>query len=83
MPVMLERWNDDKMDGLSEKVDGLGVRSAVLEGKVALLAQELQEQRREMRAGFDRIDGRFDRLYHVLVVAAAAIVAAVIGAPHL
>jgi len=35
MPVMLERWNDDKMDALAAKVDGIEV--------------ELREQRREMR----------------------------------
>lgn len=35
MAVMLERWNDDKMDGLAAKVDGLG--------------DQMREQRREMR----------------------------------
>jgi hypothetical protein len=69
MPVVLERWNDDKMDGLSEKVDGLD--------------RQMREQRKEMKEGFDRIDDRFERLYHVLIGAATAIVVAVIGAPHL
>jgi NAD/NADP transhydrogenase beta subunit len=35
MPVMLERWNDDMMDGLAVKVDGL--------------AEQMREQRQEMR----------------------------------
>jgi hypothetical protein len=34
MSVMLERWNDDKMDALGEKVDGLG--------------EQMREQRQEM-----------------------------------
>ncbi|HEX6665088.1 MAG TPA: hypothetical protein VF081_00655 [Solirubrobacterales bacterium] len=49
MPVMLERWNDDKMDALDAKVDGLTL--------------ELREQGRDMKAGFERVDDRFERLY--------------------
>jgi hypothetical protein len=36
MTVILNRWNDDKMDALAGKVDGLD--------------RQLREQRREMRA---------------------------------
>jgi phosphoglycerate-specific signal transduction histidine kinase len=39
MSVMLERWNDDKMDSLAAKVDGLG--------------KELREQRQELNARLD------------------------------
>jgi hypothetical protein len=28
MPVMLERWNDDKMDALAAKVNAIEVRSS-------------------------------------------------------
>jgi hypothetical protein len=48
MPVVLERWNDDKMDALSEKVDGLG--------------EQMREQRKEMKAGVDRVDDKLDEL---------------------
>jgi hypothetical protein len=65
MSVMLERWNDDKMDALDAKVDRLAI--------------ELREQRGEMKAGFERVDDRFERLYHVLIGAAAIAIAAVIG----
>jgi hypothetical protein len=44
MPVMLDRWNDPKMDALAAKVDDLG--------------GQMREQRREMEAGFKRIDDR-------------------------
>jgi hypothetical protein len=42
MPVMLERWNDDKMDALASKVDGLGV-------ELREQRKEFQEQRNEFR----------------------------------
>ena len=55
MPVMLERWNDDRMDALEAKVDDLaeGLREH---------RQESRELRQEMRTGFTRIDGRFERV---------------------
>ncbi|HET8863119.1 MAG TPA: hypothetical protein VFM94_07705 [Solirubrobacterales bacterium] len=48
MPVMLERWKDDKMDALEAKVDGLGRRVGNLE--------------RRMERGFERVDEKFERV---------------------
>lgn len=59
MPVMLERWNDDKMDALDAKVDGLD--------------RELREQRHEMKAGFERVEDRFERMQHLMVQVTVAI----------
>jgi uncharacterized coiled-coil DUF342 family protein len=55
MPVMLERWNDDKMDALSGKVDGLGEQ-------MREQRQEMREWRKEMKASVDRVDDRLDEL---------------------
>ncbi|HMJ73530.1 MAG TPA: hypothetical protein VK471_09230 [Solirubrobacterales bacterium] len=71
MSVVLERWNDDKMDALSEKVDGLG--------------GQIREQRREIKEGFERIDDRFERMQQGMFRAAVLIIVALIGviATHL
>ncbi len=76
MAVMLERWNDEKMDGLAAKVDRMDVRLEHVE-------TELREQRKEMKAGFDKIEARFASLYLALIAAAGAVVAALIASPHL
>jgi chaperone required for assembly of F1-ATPase len=55
MPVMLERWNDDKMDALAAKVDILTVKVDGIEVKLGEQGQELRELRQEMKAGFDQI----------------------------
>jgi hypothetical protein len=51
MAVMLERWNDDRMDDLAGKVDEIGVQ---LREQGAELRKEMQAQsadlRQEMRA---------------------------------
>jgi hypothetical protein len=57
MPVMLERWNDDKMDALDARVDGLAVlmrkhRQETYEIRREL-RQELRELRRELRQEID------------------------------
>ena len=55
MAVMLERWNDDKMDALAAKVDDHG-------RQLSEIRLELREQRKEMKGGFEKLDGRFEKL---------------------
>jgi glutathione S-transferase len=44
---------------------------------------ELLEQRREIKAGFEKLDDRFERMQWYLLGAAVTIIVALIGAPHL
>jgi outer membrane murein-binding lipoprotein Lpp len=74
MAVMLERWNDERMDGLEgkverldTKVDGLDTKVEVLDAKVDGLDERMREQRQDMKAGFERVEERFERLYRVLI----------------
>lgn len=76
MAVMLERWNDDKMDALAARVDDIDTR---MEQGFTRLDAELREQRREMKAGFERVDERFERLQRLLFQAAVVTIAALIG----
>ena len=79
MPVMLERWNDDKMDGLEAKVDGLGTQ-------MGEIRQELREERKETKAGFERMQRTMLWAAVTIIVAllgsGSAIIAALITAPH-
>ena len=65
MPVMLERWNDDKMDGLKAEVDGLG-------GQMRELRQDIRELQRDMKAGFEQ-------LYRVFVIGVIALTSGVLA----
>lgn len=65
MPVMLERWNDDKMDALDAKVDGLDT--------------DMREMRQEMKAGFERVEDRFERMYRLMVIGILALSAAYVA----
>lgn len=94
MPVMLERWNDDRMDALAGRVDDLGVRmekgfariDADIRDLRGEMKAELREQRRETKAGFDRMEERFERIdesfqrmYRTSLQACVVLVAALIG----
>jgi hypothetical protein len=70
MSVMLERWNDDKMDSLAAKVDGLGVR---MEKGFERVDSELREQRKEMNA---RLDGIQRTMIQIVIGLSSAIIAA-------
>ncbi len=108
MSVVLERWNDDKMDALAGGVADLGHRVDVLDVKVDGLGvqvdqrfeqvdkrfeqvdrdlreqrQETRELRQETKAGFEKLNDHFRRMQWALIGVAGAIVASLIGAPHL
>lgn len=59
MAVMLERWNDDKMDALAADVTGLGARVGVLEVKVDGLGVRMDERFGQMDERFGQMDERF------------------------
>ena len=75
MTVMLERWNDDKMDGLAAKVDGMDVRLTRVETKVDVLRTLMCEQRQEMNA---RFDGMQRMMFNAVIVMAGAFFTGVI-----
>ncbi len=49
---MRESWTDERMDDLNGKVDGLGLE----------VRAEFKALRGEMKAGFDKVDERFQRM---------------------
>jgi hypothetical protein len=57
MPVMLERWNDDKMDAFDAKVDGLGGQMREQRQDMRELRQDMREERKETKAGFVKVEG--------------------------
>lgn len=65
MSVMLERWNDDRMDGLEAKFDGLEAKFDGLERKVDLLEVKvdgLAERFEQVDRRFEQVDQRFERV---------------------
>lgn len=87
MSVMLERWNDDKMDALDAKVGRLETDVVALNAKVDGLGSQMAEQRQETRGGFERVDekfervdDKFDRMHRTLLVIGGAVIATLIAA---
>jgi hypothetical protein len=64
MPVMLERWNDDRMDALA--------------AEVALTREQLRGLQRDTKAGFERLDDRFDRLQRAAIQAAVGLASSIV-----
>ncbi len=54
MSVVLERWNDDKMDALAGGVTDLGHRVDVLDVKVDGLGEQVDRR-------FEQVDKRFEQ----------------------
>ena len=79
MPVMLERWSDDKMDALDTKVEVVVAALREQRQEMREQRQEMREQRQEMKAGFERVDERFERMHRLLVQFCGVAIAALIG----
>jgi len=79
MPVMLERWNDDRMDLLDAKVDALDSKVAVLDVKVDGLGTQMSEIRKELREERKETKAGFEKMQRTLLWAAVTIIVALLG----
>ena len=59
MPVMLERWNDDKMDALATEVHGLDVKVARLDTRVETLDKKVDKSFEQVDKRFEQVDEEF------------------------
>lgn len=79
MPVMLERWNDDKMDALAATVTRV-------DEDLRELRQESRELRQEMKAGFEKMQRTLLWAAVTIIVAllgsGSAIIAALLNSSH-
>ena len=60
MPVMLERWNDDKMDALAAKVGDTAI-------ELRELRKEMREDMRELRGDMKGLRSEMNELRQTLV----------------
>ena len=59
MPVMLERWNDDKMDALSDRVDE---RFEQVDKRF----EQIDRRFEQVDKRFEQVDKRFEQVYEEL-----------------
>jgi hypothetical protein len=87
MEAMRVNWTDDRLDNLSKQVDErfkqVDHRFDRVEADVRGLRGDtdrgFSQLRGEMNGRFDRLDARFDSMQRTLFLAAAGIIAALIG----
>jgi len=72
MQTMRDRWTDERLDDLNEKVDRGFDRVDVRFDRVDERFARIDER-------FDRIDDRFEALHRLLVQGGAVVIAALIG----
>ena len=75
-----ETWTDERLDDLNKKVDdGFQRVEKQIDNGLAGVKGEVREVRREMNAGFEQLNTRFDSMGRGLFAAAGAIIVAMIG----
>lgn len=83
----VERWNDDRLDELSQRMDagfkevreGFARVDKEMKEGFAKVDQRFVRVEGEMKEGFARIEDRFDRMNHTLLVGALGVIAALIA----
>lgn len=77
---MRENWTDARLDDLSHRMDqSFRQVRAEMDRGFARVDADVRGLHAEMNGGFDRIDARFDALQRTLFLAAAGVIAALIG----
>jgi hypothetical protein len=84
MDAMRESWTDARLDDLNAKVDrGFDRLDTRIDTSIHALRTETRTEftamRTEMKAGFDRVDDRFDALYRLMFRLGGAMIFALIG----
>lgn len=80
MEQMRESWTDKRLDDLNEKVDrGFERVDADLRAHRVETRTEFVALRGEMKAGFDRINERFEALHRLLIQSGVVLLATLIG----
>jgi hypothetical protein len=83
MEAMQVNWTDDRLGGrfdrIDERFDHVDERFKQVDHRFDRVETDIRELRGEVKGGFDRIDARFDAMQRTLFLAAAGIVAALIG----
>lgn len=80
MELMRESWTDKRLDDLNEKVgSGFERIDADIRGLRVETRTEFVALRGDMKAGFDRVDERFEALHRLLVQSAVVLLAALVG----
>jgi len=87
MEMPREKWTDDRLDDLNQKVDGgfaqvdkrfdkVDARFEKVEGKIEGGVKELRD---DMNVRFDKVDGRFESLNRTLLWSAVGVITTLIG----
>jgi hypothetical protein len=80
MQTMRETWSDERLDDLNGKVDrGFERIDAGLRSLRAETRAEFTAMRGEMKAGFEKVDGRFEAMYRLMLQLGGGVLAALIG----
>jgi phosphoglycerate-specific signal transduction histidine kinase len=73
MAVMLERWNDDKMDGLAAMVDRIDQGLREQRGDLREQREDLREQRQELHQHRREMKEGFETLHRTLIQTTVAV----------
>jgi hypothetical protein len=80
MTSMRESWTDGRLDDLNQRVDrGFERIDADLRGLRVECRSEFRAVRGEMKAGFDRVDERFEAMHRLTIQLGGMMLVALIG----
>jgi hypothetical protein len=91
MQTMRESWTDERLDdfraevnrrfdGVDRRFDGVDRRFDAVDHRFDRVEGEIRDLRLDMKAGFERMDDRFERLYRLLITVGGAFIGTLIVA---
>lgn len=83
MAVMTKSWTDERLeerfDAIDQRFDAVDLRLDKVDVRLDKVDADVRELRRDMKAGFDAMNERFDTMYRLMIRVGAAIVVSLVG----
>jgi chromosome segregation ATPase len=83
MEAMTKSWTDERLeerfDAIDQRFDGVDRRFDAVDRRFDKVDDDIRDLRRDMKAGFERVDERFEAMHRLMVQGGVVIIAALLG----
>jgi hypothetical protein len=76
MEAMTKSWTDERLE---ERFDAIDRRFDAIDQRFDRVEADIRDLRADMKAGFDRMDERFEAMHRLMVQGGIVIIAALLG----
>jgi hypothetical protein len=83
MEAMTKSWTDERLeerfDAIDQRFDGVDRRFDAVDRRFDKVDDDIRDLRQDIKAGFARVDARFEAMHRLMIQGGIVIIAALLG----